>query len=189
MLNYHERVFVSGTRQTSVRLTRALSGSMAVIACATALFLAAPQLHAQEHVAAASGPFGGMGGVWSGGGILRTKDGAQERLRCRGTYDVQGGGNGLRQDLRCASDSYNFQMSTDMTQSGGQLLGNWSENTRHIGGRISGYATPTTIRARADSDTFTAMLAVNTRGDRQSVSISSPGAEISEVSIALTRGR
>ena len=168
---------------------KALSLTAAGVMLAAGLSLVTPQLQAQERVAEASGPFAGLAGHWIGGGIIRTKEGVQERLRCRGTYNVGEGATSLRQELRCASDSYNFDLDTDITQVAGQLAGNWMENTRHIAGRISGQATPTTIRARAEGETFTALLYVNTHGDRQSVSISSPGAEISEVSIALTRGR
>jgi hypothetical protein len=164
------------------------SRTLMSVACAAALSIVMSCAYAQELVAETTGPFGGLAGTWSGGGIIRTKDGGQERIRCRGVYAVQSAGHSLRQDLRCASDSYKFDMSTDITQTGGQVLGAWSENTRHISGRISGQATRTSIRARADSEAFTALLSVNTHGDRQSVSISSPGAEISEVSIALTRG-
>jgi hypothetical protein len=116
------------------------------------------------------------------------KDGGHERIRCRGTYAVESGGSSLQQELRCASDSYKFEMSTNVSQVGGQLAGNWTENTRHIAGRVSGHATPTQIQARADGDTFTALLAVTTRGNQQTVSIQSPGAEVSDVSITMTRG-
>jgi hypothetical protein len=144
--------------------------------------------HAEPmHLASAAGPFEPLGGAWSGAGVIKMKDGGQERLRCRGTYAVQNGGMNMRQDLRCASDSYNFEMSSDVTQVGDQLAGNWSENTHHVGGKVSGRATATTIQARAEGDTFTALLSVNTHGDHQSVTISSPGSAIAEVSIALTR--
>jgi hypothetical protein len=136
---------------------------------------------------AATGPFESLEGAWSGSGTIKMKDGGQERLRCRGTYSVQSGGANMRQDLRCASDSYNFNMSSDVTEVGGQLAGNWSENTRHVAGKVTGRATANSIQARAEGDTFTALLSVNTHGDHQSVTISSPGSAISEVSIALTR--
>jgi hypothetical protein len=41
---------------------------------------------------------------------------------------------------------------------------------------------------RAISPVFSAMLAVNTRGSQQSISIQSPGSEISAVAINLSRG-
>jgi hypothetical protein len=146
------------------------------------------QAHAQQRTAEAVGPFESLAGTWSGSGLITMRDGAHERIRCRGTYAVQSAGNRMQQELRCASDSYKFETSTNITQSGDQLLGNWSENTRHVAGRVSGRATDGSIRARAEGDTFTALLAVTTRGDRQAVSIQSPGSEVSEVSISLTRG-
>ena len=194
MQNYHRATFLTEARKAldhrpvSGRSTAKARTALG-LACAIGFALIAPQSYAQQQVATAAGPFGGLAGSWSGGGVIKMRDGGQERIRCRGVYDVQSGGNNIRQQLRCASDSYKFEMSTDITEMGGQLLGNWSENTRHVAGRISGHATATSIRARAEGDLFTAMLSVSTHGDRQSVSITSPGAEISEVSIALTRGR
>jgi hypothetical protein len=141
------------------------------------------------HLASASmGAFGELGGVWTGSGVIKMKDGGQEHVRCSGKYVVEPGGNNLRQELRCASDSYKFEMSTNITESGGQLAGIWSENTRHVAGRVTGSATSTAIEARAEGDTFTALFAVHTQGDRQSVTISSPGSAIAEVSILLSRG-
>jgi hypothetical protein len=119
--------------------------------------------------------------------VIKLKDGGREPIRCRGNYDVDTSGISLRQELRCASDSYKFEMSTNLSEAGGQLRGNWSENTRHVAGHVTGSANGGTIRARAEGDTFTALFDVNTYGDRQSVTISSPGSAILEVSIALTR--
>jgi hypothetical protein len=168
---------------------RNVSYALLGVALAAGLSLAAPQAHAQQRTAeAAAGPFEGLAGSWSGTGTITMKDGGHERIHCRGTYSIQGGGSNMQQELRCASDSYKFDMSTNVSQSGGQLSGNWSENTRHVAGRVSGRATPTQIQARADGDTFTALLAVTTRGNQQTVSIQSPGAEVSDVSITMTRG-
>jgi hypothetical protein len=136
---------------------------------------------------AATGPFAGLGGSWMGSGVVKLKDGVQEHIRCRGDYDVDASGISLRQELRCASDSYKFEMSTNLSEVGGQLRGSWSENTRHVAGHVTGSANGATMRARAEGDMFTALFDVNTHGDRQSVTISSPGSAISEVSIALTR--
>jgi hypothetical protein len=170
------------------RVTQAFSSTL-IAAFAVGLSLMSVEAHAQQRVAAvATGPFEGLAGNWSGNGVITMKDGGRERIRCHGTYAVNNGGNNLQQQLRCASDSYKFETSTDISHSGGQLLGNWSENTRHVAGRVSGRATSGAIHARADGDTFTALLAVTTHGDRQTVSIQSPGSVLSEVLISLTRG-
>src|SRR4051812_27401464 len=46
---------------------------------------------------AQTGPFAGMAGAWSGGGTITLDDGSNERIRCRATYAVGAGGNGLNQ--------------------------------------------------------------------------------------------
>ncbi len=76
---------------------------------------------------AQSGPFAGMAGVWSGGGTVTLDDGSSERIRCRATYAVGAGGTGLNQTLSCASDSYRFNLSSNVVSSGGSLSGTWSE--------------------------------------------------------------
>src|SRR3954447_12169956 len=87
---------------------------------------------------AQSGPFAGMAGVWSGGGTVTLDDGSSERIRCRATYAVGAGGNGLNQSLTCASDSYRFNLSSNVTASGGSLSGTWSESSRGINGNVEG---------------------------------------------------
>src|SRR5688572_29744065 len=47
-------------------------------------------------------------GNWSGSGTITVRDGGRERLRCRGQFT--GGSNALTMALRCASDSYRFEL-------------------------------------------------------------------------------
>ena len=67
---------------------------------------------------AQSGPFAGFNGSWSGNGTVALSDGTTERIRCKASYNVNSTGLGLKQTLRCASDSYKFDLSTDLTSSG-----------------------------------------------------------------------
>src|SRR6202012_2886825 len=78
-------------------------------------------------VQAQSGPFNGLAGVWSGAGTVTLDDGSSERIRCRATYAVGEGGHGLNQTLTCASDSYKFDLRTNVTAEGNQITGSWSE--------------------------------------------------------------
>src|SRR5450759_2019543 len=64
---------------------------------------------------AQSGPFTGFNGSWSGNGTVVLSNGTTERIRCKASYNVNGNGLGLKQTLRCASDSYKFDLSTDVT--------------------------------------------------------------------------
>jgi hypothetical protein len=77
-----------------------------------ALLLSVSAAHAQ------SSPFAGFKGVWSGNGTVSLSDGSSERIRCRATYAVDGSGRALQQTLRCASDSYKFDLSSNVTSQG-----------------------------------------------------------------------
>jgi hypothetical protein len=49
----------------------------------------------------------------------------QERLRCRASYGVAERGENLTLNLRCASDSYNFDLAGDVAYRGGAISGSW----------------------------------------------------------------
>ena len=143
----------------------------------------APQSDAQQ------GPFAGLGGAWSGGGFLKSANGQRERLRCRANYNVSESGTRLQQSLRCASDSYRFDVNANIVSEGGTLSGSWTETSRNVSGSVSGRVSGGQIQARIDGAGFSASLVVATRADRQSVTIEAPGHEVSEVSVTLSRTR
>jgi hypothetical protein len=156
-------------------------------AVATALSLAAPA-HAQPGPQTGAGLFELWAGSWSGDGALTTADGTRSRIRCLVTYVVQDRGHAARQDLRCASDTYRFEITSNMVQSGQSLSGDWFESTRRVGGRITGRAAGSRMDIRADGDTFTALVTVTTQENRQTFVLESPGSQLSDVSITLNRG-
>ena len=133
-----------------------------------------------------SSPFTALSGSWSGGGTITMSSGTRERIRCRAHYDVAGGGANLDLTLRCASDSYNFELQSNVAHSNGAVSGTWAEVTRHVGGNIEGSARGNHIQVRV-SGVISAMLAVNTNANQQSISIQAPGTEMSSVAISLSR--
>lgn len=135
---------------------------------------------------AQSAPFAGMAGVWAGSGTIALEGGATERIRCKATYAVSGDGNGLNQSLVCASDSYKFDLKSDVTARNGALTGQWSESTRNVGGALSGRAGNGQFDVTVTAPAFTAKLVLNTRGNKQNVVISSEG-QFKGANIALTR--
>ena len=132
------------------------------------------------------GVFSSLQGSWSGNGTVTTSAGT-ERSRCRAAYAVGGDGNSVRQNLRCASDSYNIDLRSDLRAQGGALSGNWSESTRGVGGAVSGSAGPGRYTANVGGTGFSATVSTTTTGNRQSVSIRSSGGEVSSVQISLSR--
>ena len=152
---------------------------------ASGLLLISAQGHAEP---GSKGPFLGLSGHWSGAGTVMT-DGATERIRCKAAYAVNATGKAVQQTLRCASDSYRFEISSNVISEGGSLSGSWAEATRGASGNISGRASGAEIVVNVGGAGFTAHLDLRTQGDRQSVTIRPQGGtDVTAVSIALRKG-
>jgi hypothetical protein len=137
--------------------------------------------------AAAAGPFAALAGSWSGEGTVMVSNGANERIRCRATYHVDDQGRGVDLNLRCASDSYNFNLLSTVRYEGGALSGSWSETTRNASGSLSGRASGREILVSARGQSFAANLLLVTRDNRQSVSIRAIGTDVTGADITLSR--
>jgi hypothetical protein len=145
-----------------------------------ALLLSVSTGHAQ------SGPFAGFDGAWSGNGTVALSDGTTERIRCKADYKVNGSGMALKQNLHCASDSYKFDLSSDVTSQGDRISGNWSEASRNIFGNLQGTAGGGQIEVFVEAAGFAANLTLRTNGNRQTVQINSKG-EIRGVTITMVK--
>ena len=84
---------------------------------------AALMLSVTTSYAQAGGPFAGFDGSWSGAGTVTLSNGANEHIRCKADYKVNTTGLGLKQNLHCASDSYKFDLSSDVTSQGDRISG------------------------------------------------------------------
>jgi hypothetical protein len=135
---------------------------------------------------AQSGPFAGFNGAWSGNGTVALSDGTTERIRCKADYKVDGTGLGLKQNLRCASDSYKFDLTSDVTSQGDRIHGSWSEASRNIFGDLQGTAGGGQIDVFVEANGFAANLTLRTNGNKQTVQITSKG-EIRGVTITMVK--
>ena len=135
---------------------------------------------------AQSGPFAGFDGAWAGNGTVALSDGTTERIRCKADYKVNGTGLGLKQSLHCASDSYKFDLSSDVTSQGDRISGNWSEASRNIFGNLQGTAGHSLIDVLVEAVGFSANLILRTNGNKQTVQMNSKG-EIRGVSISMVK--
>ena len=135
--------------------------------------------------AAQAGPFSSFEGNWTGNGTVTVTNGTKERLRCKAHYNVGGGGTTLAQNLTCASDSYKFNVVSNLEAEGDRISGSWSETSRGADGHISGRITPTQISAQVSGVGFTARIGIAARGNGQSVTISPTGTDIANVSVTM----
>ena len=136
---------------------------------------------------ATAGPFAALAGNWSGGGTLTMSNGEQQPMRCRANYAVGGRGENMQLTIRCASDSFNFDLASHVENRDGRLSGEWSEATRNVGGTITGRANGSQIQAQATSPNFSANLSLTTQGNRQAVAILPQGTDVERVSLTLSR--
>jgi hypothetical protein len=134
-------------------------------------------------------PFDRLAGQWSGSGTIDLSNGAHESIKCRAAYDVLNDQRKLQLNIRCASESANFDLRASALYSAGSVSGNWSETNRGVAGTISGRAEGDRFQVVARAPSFTATLTLVTHGGRQSVTIRSHDneANIKGVSISLRR--
>jgi hypothetical protein len=132
-------------------------------------------------------PFAAIAGAWTGGGNIDLTNDIHEKLRCRASYTYNQGSSGLALSIRCASDNYKFELTSNVVERNGQISGQWSETAYGVSGSISGRVNGGRITAVAKGDSFTAALSVNTNGNRQSVTITPQATYITNVQIGLGR--
>ncbi|HLW92727.1 MAG TPA: hypothetical protein VKS78_15695 [Roseiarcus sp.] len=137
---------------------------------------------------AQTGPFSAYAGSWAGSGTVTASNGNSERIRCRAHYSVMQSDTDLNQQLRCASDSYHFDInSVLLADPDGRIRGTWEETTRRGSGSVSGQLAGAVVTGHVAGTGFTAEITVALHGDRQSVRLAPSGTEITLVVIELRR--
>ena len=145
---------------------------------------------ATQGSAPSASPFEQLAGSWSGAGTMDLSNGRHEPIKCRASYDVLEEQSKLQLNIRCASDSYNFDLRGSATYTAGAITGVWSESSRNAAGTLSGKVEGAGFQVVAKGPTFSANLDLMTRGDKQSVTIKSQdaNADVQGATIILQRG-
>ena len=166
-------------------LIPSLKYPVSILAMAAAAYMLMPALVHAEGAKA----FAKFVGNWSGSGKIFLSTGKQENIRCRGGFSpVEAiSGESMKLELRCANETFNFELQSEINYSGGQVTGIWTERTRGLNGRLSGKLNGDEINAVVESQTFSATMDLINNGDKQQVRITSPGSEMSDVLIGLNR--
>jgi hypothetical protein len=176
----HVKIISDGKLKMKLFGSRLFGQTIMAAVVGGALMVSTSASHAQSR------PFAGFDGAWSGNGTVSLSDGSSERIRCRADYKVDDTGMALKQTLRCASDSYKFDLSSDVTSHGDHVSGNWSETNRNIVGVLQGTAGSGRIDVAVEAVGFSASLTLRTTGNKQTVQISSKG-DIRGVSITMVK--
>jgi len=132
-------------------------------------------------------PFAAMAGTWTGGGTIELTGEIKENLRCRANYNYGAANSSLALSIRCASDNYKFELTSNVVERRGQISGTWSEAAYKVSGQISGRVQGNHISAIASGDSFTSDLAVTTTANRMSVTMTPKATYVIAVKMAFNR--
>jgi hypothetical protein len=135
----------------------------------------------------AAHPFAAMAGSWTGGGTIELTGEIKENLRCRANYNYGAASSSLALSIRCASDNYKFELSSNVVERRGQISGTWSEAAYKVSGQISGRVQGNHIAATARGDNFTSDLAVTTTANRMMVTMTPQATYVIAVKMAFSR--
>lgn len=157
--------------------------SAALAACIAGACLFLPQSGSAD----ANSPFAPLSGAWRGDGTATGSNGKSERISCKATNTVSYDKINLSQSLVCASDSYRFDIRTNIFTDGQTIRGTWEEATRSETGNLSGSVSDGSIDGTVTAPGFSATISIKTTGDKEQVTIVPQGTDIARVDIALTR--
>src|ERR1700688_340025 len=91
---------------TMIARSLSATNTTRIVSLVLALWLSAyGGAHAQ-----APAPFAKLAGQWSGSGTIDLSNGTHEPIKCRAAYDVLEPKTSLQLNIRCASESYNFDL-------------------------------------------------------------------------------
>ena len=135
----------------------------------------------------AESPFADMSGTWTGAGRITMKDGSSEPIKCRANYKAGKGGETLDQTLRCASDSYKFNVKSSVRADGNALSGQWTETTYNLNGSFTGTVTGNKIEGKVRGSGLMVGVALVSNGNQQQARFLSQGTEMREVRLSLAK--
>jgi hypothetical protein len=154
----------------------------------TASLVGALLFGAQAAIAQSAGPFAKFDGKWRGGGQVTGSDGKHERISCRASYSIPPSGKALSQSLVCASDSYRFEVQSDVVVTDGRSVqGRWQETTRSASGDLVGQVSDGQFSGTVTGTGFTAEISIRIAGGKQMVTIAPHGSDVVKVDMVLSR--
>jgi hypothetical protein len=173
---------MSEVQCTAAPTPKTLARVFVFAAVAGAALAQSPSARAQ-----AGGPFAEFAGNFHGGGAVIGSDGHRERISCRARGGVGGGGSQLSQKIVCASDSYRFDINSNVSAEGGRVHGQWSESTRGVSGSISGHVSEGRFSGGVNGGSFTASVSLRASGHGMSMSLSPSAGDVARVEVSLSR--
>lgn len=135
-----------------------------------------------------SAPFKELAGRWVGEGRIGMSEGKVESVKCRATYFVEGTGDQLKQNIRCASAGGKVEVKSEVLARDGKLSGTWNELVYNVGGDLKGEVTQRGFRIVVRGGDLTANMDVIVMNDRQIVEIQFFNSSLRGLTLILKKG-
>jgi hypothetical protein len=142
-----------------------------------------PQLGQAE----SASPWAKFLGNWRGSGEVIEADGTRERISCRGKYSISSGGEALSLSVRCASDSFSFDIGSYLVANGQSVSGDFQEYSRKVEGHVTGRLGDGVLEGTIAGASFTAETSLRVSGRKQTFSLRTRGAQTVRAEVTLTR--
>ncbi|MGH1351312.1 MAG: hypothetical protein ACRBBN_10950 [Methyloligellaceae bacterium] len=126
-------------------------------------------------------------GYWAGKGTIVATSGEKETLKCKATYFLSKNGIDLKQNLRCASESYNIRARSKYVTNGNTITGSWHEETFNIRGNVSGKSKGNKLSLEVKGQHVNATMAISVNKCSQKISILPIKAPIKLIEIRFGR--
>lgn len=133
-------------------------------------------------------PFKELAGRWTGEGRIGMSEGKVENVKCRATYFVEGTGNLLKQNIRCASAGGKVEVKSEVLAKDGKLTGTWNELVYNVGGDLKGEVTQRGFHIVVRGGDLTANMDVIVMNDRQIVEIQFFNSSLRGLTLILKKG-
>lgn len=126
-------------------------------------------------------------GYWSGRGTIHTTSGEKEALKCKATYFLDKNGVDLKQNLRCASESYSIKARSRYHTDGKEITGNWIEETFEIKGNVTGQSKGNKMELSVRGQHVNAEMSITVKRCSQTISIYPKDAPIKLIEMSFGR--
>ncbi|MEQ8825541.1 MAG: hypothetical protein RIC14_14325 [Filomicrobium sp.] len=150
--------------------------------------LAVPASHAVEQPTQ-DDRFQSLLGWWQGQGRLLMREGKPETVKCRATYRFGETKTQLLQAVRCATSGGKVEVKSEISNTGGELKGTWTETVYELAGELTGEFTPKGFRVKVSGSDLKARMDVRVRDDQQIVEIQFHDSTLIGMTMVFNRGR
>lgn len=120
---------------------------------------------------AAVDPVRSLAGRWAGNGVVEPARGKAESFKCVVTYMETDRTSELRQNVRCASDSYKLETATHLRFAGDRISGRWEDRINSLDGQVTGAVTPNGFDVTLQGRFFNASMVVEGSGCSQKITV------------------